>query len=95
MHLCHLQVAKAALPLMLQRAERMLASYAAAASGVTADSPGTLQTDDFLCMLEVLQALSVSPSVTDAALPPTGPVKVSMRSGVSRRDCKLCSRFLC
>ena len=95
MHLYYLQVAKAALPLMLQRAEQMLASYAAAASRVTADSPGALQTDDFLCMLEVLQALSVSPSVTDAALPLTGPVKVSSCSGVPRCECKLCSQFLC
>ena len=34
--------------------------------------------EDFQCMLEVLQALTVSPAITDAVLPPEGIIKASL-----------------
>ena len=42
-----------------------------------AEASAELLMDDFQCMLEVLQALSVSPSVTDAAVPQEGVIRVS------------------
>ena len=34
------------------------------------------QLEDFQCLLEVLQALTVTPSITDAAIDPSSPLKV-------------------
>ena len=77
-----MQVAKAALPQLLQRAERMLTGHAASTSAP--QHTQTLEDDasmeDFQCMLEVLQALTVSPAITDAVFPSTGLKKVPFSS---------------
>lgn len=57
----------------------MLTGHAASTS---APSPSDAEEEggsmeDFQCMLEVLQALTVSAAITDAVLPPTGFIKVT------------------
>jgi hypothetical protein len=73
-----MQVAKAALPQLLQRAERMLSSHSASTSAPQSAAEEEASMEDFQCMLEVLQALTVSPAITDAVLPPSGPIKVPL-----------------
>ena len=71
-----LQVAKSALPLLLQRADRMLSSHSASTSlARTLEEESKLE--DFQCLLEVLQALTVTPSITDAAIGLDSPLKVT------------------
>ena len=73
-----MQVAKAALPQLLQRAERMLTGHAASTSAPSqgvSEAEEEASMEDFQCMLEVLQALTVTPAITDAVLPPEGFIK--------------------
>lgn len=71
-----MQVAQAALPLLLNRAKQMLEAHAWSTAGQPA-------LEDLQCMLEVLQDLAVSPAVTDAAVPPQGPLQVHCLSKAS------------
>lgn len=70
-----MQVAKSALPLLLQRAERMLSNHMASSSVVGSNEEES-SLEDFQCLLEVLQVLTVTPSITDAVLTPGSPLKV-------------------
>ena len=74
-----MKVAKAALPLLVKRADGMLCAHASALA-VGKGRGSWLRMDDLLCMLEVLQALSLSPSVVDAAWPPGSPVQACVIS---------------
>ena len=77
-HYCLLmQVAKSALPLLLHRAERMLSNHLASSS-IVRSNDGDSSPENFQCLLEVLQVLTVAPSITDAVITPSSPLKVRL-----------------
>ena len=55
----------------------MLSSHSASTS-VSRTIEDESRLEDFQCLLEVLQALTVTPSITDAAIKPGSPLKVCL-----------------
>ncbi len=62
-----MQVAQMTLPIFLARCDDILGTYAAAVQAGK-DGHDAAQTDELLCVLEILSTMSISPAVADAAL---------------------------
>ncbi|KAK9868608.1 hypothetical protein WJX84_001848 [Apatococcus fuscideae] len=65
--LCLLQVAQITLPIFLARCDTILKAYAAVIRAGK-DGLDAMQTDELLCVLEILATMSISSAVADAAL---------------------------
>lgn len=65
-----MQVSQIALPVFLQRARSVLREYR------SAKSAERLLSDNCLCCLDTLAAMTLSPAVTDVVLPPASRLKV-------------------
>ena len=62
-----MQVAQMTLPIFLARCEGLLKAYAQEVKAGK-DGHNSMQTDELLCVLEILATMSVSSAVADAAL---------------------------